>query len=235
MVELTCDLGEGYSHDKELMKYLDTCSIACGGHIGDRVTVEESINLALDANVKVGAHPSFPDRLNFGRSPMELSDQYVQDSLKTQLDLFFDVAASKNAKVYHIKPHGALYNQVYHDAADLEVFCEIISGYPFEYLYVLAGRGTSDILASLNVKTEAFADRRYNPDLSLRSRSEKDSLIASVDMLHNHLENLVKFGRVEVAPAEYRSLNFDTLCLHGDGAKVLKFAAIAHNFLNKPT
>ena len=112
VIDINCDLGEGIDNEHLLMPYISSCNIACGGHFGNEQTIDKTIQLAIANQVKIGAHPSFPDKENFGRKIMEISDKELEKSLQSQLELFCNRLQKATAKLHHIKPHGALYNLI---------------------------------------------------------------------------------------------------------------------------
>ena len=125
-IDINCDVGEGIENEHLLMPYISSCNIACGGHFGDQFTIDKTIQLAIDNNVKIGAHPSFPDKENFGRKIMDISDVELQESLILQMQLFKKRAALKNAIIHHVKPHGELYNLIAVDQEKAILFVNAI-------------------------------------------------------------------------------------------------------------
>ena len=110
-IDINCDLGEGMGTDAEIMPYISSCNIACGGHAGDKNTMREVSALALSHAVKIGAHPSFPDKENFGRKELEITDKLLAESLISQVQGLKEIVEYAGGKLHHIKPHGALYNK----------------------------------------------------------------------------------------------------------------------------
>ncbi|MCA1590848.1 MAG: LamB/YcsF family protein, partial [Acidobacteria bacterium] len=111
IIDLNCDMGEGFANDAELMRYISSANVACGFHAGDRQTMQWTIELAIKFNVAVGAHPGYPDRENFGRRPITMSPNEVFDITLEQIRSIREICKSLDCKLNHVKPHGALYNQ----------------------------------------------------------------------------------------------------------------------------
>ena len=111
-IDINCDVGEGLNNEHLLMPYITSCNIACGGHFGDKNTIDETIEIATQNNVLIGAHPSFPDTENFGRKLINISDHAFKESIQNQLNLFMNRLSFFDIKLHHIKPHGALYNAI---------------------------------------------------------------------------------------------------------------------------
>lgn len=125
-IDINCDLGEGVVNEHLLMQYISSCNIACGGHFGNEKTIDETIRLAIENKVKIGAHPSFPDTKNFGRKVMDISNSELRESLVEQLQLFKQRAVKQRAQINHVKPHGALYNLVAKDKNAAKVLAGVI-------------------------------------------------------------------------------------------------------------
>lgn len=224
-IDINCDLGEGMGNEKDLMPYISSCNIACGGHAGNESTIFEVLQLAKEHQVKVGAHPSYPDKENFGRKVMDISSEALKKSIKEQLALFVKVADRVDVNINHIKPHGALYNAIAKEQALAEVFLDAILDYATKCtLYVPFG----SVIASLavnqgfKVKYEAFADRNYNEDLSLVSRENDNAVITEPQEVVKHLLQMVKKGKVNTISGKLISLKTETFCVHGDTPTALK-------------
>ena len=125
-IDINCDVGEGIDNEAQLMPCISSCNIACNAHAGSVAIIDEVIALAKKHNVKVGAHPSFPDRENFGRKVMQITDEELQESIESQIDLLIERAALQDVKLHHIKPHGALYNLIAKDKKTAIVVIEAI-------------------------------------------------------------------------------------------------------------
>ena len=175
-IDINCDMGEGTGNDAAFMPYISSCSIACGGHFGNAKTIAATLEDAQAAGVKVGAHPSYPDQLNFGRKSPPISLLNLQVALREQLDLFFSLCLHPN----HIKPHGALYNDLFHDLekamAVLAVFSEYAKGMK---LFCSPGSQLAAAAAAegFQVIYEGFGDRTYSPIGNLVVRSQARAVL----------------------------------------------------------
>ena len=167
-IDINCDLGEGVGNEAELLPLIGSCNIACGGHAGDFVSMRETINLAKKNEVKIGAHPSYPDKANFGRQVMSISNKDLKISLQKQLKTFDKALEVENAQLHHIKAHGALYNQTAKDEDLAKFYLDIIKPYrESTYIYVPFGSVIAKLASQKGFKIfyEAFADRNYNSRL----------------------------------------------------------------------
>ncbi len=208
------------------MPYISSCSIACGGHAGSKRTIKKVVDLAIAHNVKIGAHPSFPDRANFGRIILELPLDELQSAIESQIQLVIDVCKSKSVQLHHIKPHGALYNLIAIDRDHSEMMVRAIKRTaPGSILYVPYQSVIGKIAkkAGLKCKIEAFADRNYNSDLTLVSRKLSNALLKDVDGIYNHLSNMIFNNKLRTIDGVEVKMRAETFCFHGDtpGAKSL--------------
>lgn len=212
-------MGEGVGNDASLMPYISSCSIACGGHVGDENSIKETLRLAKQFGVKVGAHPAYPDPEHFGRKSMQLSNEELENSLVEQLTLFLKCCEQTNSPVNHIKPHGALYNDLFHDPSKAEVFVAVMKTlFPQATLYCSPGGliGKEAICSGIHVKREGFMDRTYNEDGTLRSRLLKGAVLTDLKQVGSQVLSIVKEQVVPVFGGEFIPLSVQTLCLHGD-------------------
>ena len=212
-------MGEGVGNDASLMPYISSCSIACGGHVGDENSIKETLRLAKQFGVKVGAHPAYPDPEYFGRKSMQLSNKELEESIIKQLTLFLRCCEQTNSPVNHIKPHGALYNDLFHDAAKVEVFVAVVKALiPEAKLYCSPGSliEKEAIRSGIHVKREGFVDRTYNEDGTLRSRLLKGAVLTDLKQVGLQVLSIVKEQVVPVFGGEFIPLSVQTLCLHGD-------------------
>jgi len=224
-IDLNADLGEGMGNDARLMPYLSSCNIACGGHFGDEESVRNAIRLAKAQGVKIGAHPSFPDKINFGRTTIEITPDELRRSLIEQIGMFLEVAAYESVTVNHIKSHGALYNLAAEDKKTAELICSVINY--FEHgLKIYAPRdsemASAAVRSGIKVVYEAFADRVYNDDLSLVSRSKPNALIIEPRKVFEQVKHLAKSVKVITVNGIEKRLEADTFCLHGDSENAVE-------------
>jgi len=235
-IDLNCDVGEGIENEHLLMSFISSCSIACGGHYGDVQSIDNSIQLAIKHGVKIGAHPSFPDRENFGRKLIQISDAEFQKSIQNQLDVFLERAHFFKVKLHHIKPHGALYNAIAGDENLAKLFVASIQKYMKDvFLYVPYDSVIEKIALqnSINIKYEAFADRNYKEDLTLVSRDRKNALLTDEKEVFNHVVNIVKKQKVQTISLSEKAIKVDTFCIHGDTKNALEIATYLSENLKK--
>ena len=189
-VNLNADLGEGTNIEKLIMPFLSSCSIACGGHTGYTITMSETIQIAVESNVKIGAHPSYPDKDGFGRIPISISNKDLTKSLISQINSLKQILNDFQVNLDHIKPHGALYNlsAKNYDLAMLLIEVMIQNFYDV-FLYVPSGSLIEKLALenSVKIKKEVFLDRNYNSDNSLVSRNNDNAIIKSSKLMFDRL------------------------------------------------
>lgn len=223
-VDINCDVGEGLDNEAVLMAYLSSCNIACTGHAGTIESIDKTIQLAKQNNVKIGAHPSFPDTQNFGRQFIEMPAEDLQKSLEFQINLLVKRAALQSVKLNHIKAHGALYNA---SAVNVEIANTLIKAIKNSvenvFLYVPYNSVIERVAHHHNIKIkyEAFIDRNYNDDLTLVSRNESNALITKPEKAFNHLYRMISEGQVNTVLNKNIRIEADTFCVHGDNEKAL--------------
>ena len=209
MIDISADLGEGAPGEDEIWPLITSANVACGGHVGDEESMSYAARRARELGVKLGAHPSYPDRANFGRVSMSIDRDELRASLVAQL-----ASLQKYATLHHEKPHGALYNDAHHDRALGEVIIDSIG----EMAIVCAD--TSQMAAAARARgnrviREAFADRRYETDGSLMSRKLAGSLL-TVDEAAAQAEMLAKEHAVIARDGSRIKIEYDTICIHAD-------------------
>lgn len=228
-IDVNCDVGEGITNEQLLFPYISSCNIACGGHFGDENTIDETIKLAIKHNVLIGAHPSFPDKENFGRKIINIAVEALQKSIQDQLDLFLERLANFNVKLHHIKPHGALYNLIASDEIAAENFIKTIKNYVEEvYLYVPYNSVIAKIALKNNIKIkyEVFLDRNYNDDYTLVSRSAENAIKTDAKEIMNQLYKIISEEKIKVISGKEKFIKADTFCIHGDhpnSPEILKY------------
>ena len=235
-IDINCDVGEGIQNEHLIMPFISSCNIACGGHFGDKNTILKTIELAIEYNVAIGAHPSFVDKKNFGRQFLDLSEAALKQSIEEQLDLFLSCLAIFNQKMHHIKPHGALYNLIAKDRCEAQKFIRIIKKYVKDcFLFVPYNSEIAKVALENNIKIkyEAFADRNYNTDLSLVSRDYENALILSSVEIVRHVLKILKTNRVQTVSGLEKEIKADTLCVHGDTENVIEIISFLKTELKK--
>lgn len=218
-IDINCDMGEGVGNEAQLMPLISSCNIACGGHAGDWNTMMTCVRLAQEHHVKIGAHPSYPDREHFGRRSLGLSPNQLIVSLREQMQQMETVLQACGASLHHIKPHGALYNDLARDPALGAVFLEALDAYKERaVLYVLAGSpfGAQAREAGFSIRAEAFADRAYNTDGSLVSRTLPGAVLHTPEAVLKQVLDMVQRSRVRAVQGGYIPMEADTYCVHGD-------------------
>ena len=227
-------MGEGCGNDAELMNYVSSVNIACGYHAGDQETMKRTVDLALEKGVAIGAHPSYPDRENFGRSDMDLPPAEVYKLVQDQifaLSLFCDKAG---ATLCHVKPHGALYNQSARSPEIAQTIAKAVSD--VNQKLILFGLSGSHSIAEakkigLQTASEVFADRTYQTDGTLTPRSVPNALITDEDTAVTQVMDMIKYSRVRSTEAIMIPIIAETVCIHGDGEHALEFAWLIHHSL----
>lgn len=226
-VDLNADLGEGCDNDQALLQLVSSANIACGFHAGDAQTMLQSVRWALQYGVAIGAHPSFPDRENFGRTAMQLPPETVYAQVVYQLGALAAIARAEGGKMVHVKPHGMLYNQAATDPALADAIARAVHSVdPALKLVGLAGSELIRAGARLGLATsqEVFADRRYQSSGNLVPRSQPDALIESDELALQQTLMMVQQQTVVSREGVAVPVQADTVCLHGDGEHALAFA-----------
>ena len=238
-------MGEGMDTDSAIFPFISSANIACGGHAGDAGTMRQTVALALQHGVAIGAHPSYPDRAGFGRTDileilpvngsghpgtssglLRLED--LADILTHQLEQLQKIADETGARLHHVKPHGALYNRAAKDAAVSGIICRVIKSFdPSLLLYGLSGSEMQRQAKAFGLVfvSEVFADRTYQPDGSLTPRTAPDALIDHPETMVRQVLMMVRECKVRASGGIDVPIAADTICLHGDGDHAVEFAA----------
>ncbi len=227
MIDVNCDLGEGLNNDGELMPYITSCNIACGGHAGDEESMSHVITLAKTHNVKIGAHPSYPDKVNFGRKSLSLGTEEFQASIVQQISILKELASQQVTSIHYIKPHGALYNDLVKNEVLADSFLTAIEPFRTEcQLYVPRESiiYTEAMKRGFNPVCEAFADRNYNDDLSLVSRQQPNAMITDIELVIEHLSAMVHEHQVKTITGKRVPIVASTYCIHSDTANAVDIA-----------
>lgn len=208
-IDLNCDMGEleDAAHEAALMQYITSANIACGGHAGDEAIMERTARLALERGVRIGAHPGYPDRANFGRLEMPLSSGEIAETVFQQIARLEAVVSKLGGRIVHVKPHGALYNVAVRNTEVARAIAGGVAAWdPRVTLFGLAGSAMLEVGRQLGmeVAAEAFADRRYEPDGTLRPRKFADALITDPREAAAQALRFAREGKAQ------------TICVHGD-------------------
>lgn len=223
-IDLNCDMGEipeaiADGTQEALMRSITSANVACGGHAGDEQTMRATIQEALRAGVAIGAHPGYPDRENFGRLELKMAPKEVAESVFQQVRALAQVAESCGAPVVHVKPHGALYNQAVRNRELASAIAEGVVRWRRDVVLVgLAGSPMLEVFrgAGFTVAAEAFADRRYEPDGTLRSRKFEDALIRDPKEAARQALGMVEREVVTASDGSEVVVAAQTICIHGD-------------------
>jgi UPF0271 protein len=232
-IDLNCDMGElpeaiADGTQESLMASLTSVNIACGGHAGDEQTMETTVEQALRWKLAIGAHPGYPDRANFGRLELKLPAKEIADSVYEQVRALAEVAARCGARLAHVKPHGALYNQAVRSRERAEAIAEGVARWSGDVVLVgLAGSPMLDVFreGGFAVAAEAFADRRYEPDGTLRSRKFEDALIRDPAEAGRQALSIVERSTVIASDGSEVVVDAQTICIHGDTPGAPEIAA----------
>jgi UPF0271 protein len=233
VIDLSADLGEGSPGEEEIWPLISSANVACGGHVGDRESMSYAVRRARELRVRLGAHPSYPDRANFGRKSMAMAPAALRASLVEQITALREVAAREGVSVHHVKPHGALYNDAHHDSALAAVIVEALRHVDRALAIVVSDTSqmaSAARAAGTPVIREAFADRRYNADASLVSRKEAGSLL-SIEEAADQAESLVRRRAVTARDGSRVAIAFDTICIHADMDQALERLRAVHQRL----
>jgi UPF0271 protein len=209
MIDLNCDMGEleDAAHEAALMQYITSANIACGGHAGDEATMERTTRLALERGVHIGAHPGYPDRANFGRIEMALTSDQIIETIYQQIVRLEAVVRRLGGEIVHVKPHGAIYNVAVRNADVARAIGNGVARWNQQVpIFGLAASPMLDVWRGMGLTAlgEAFADRRYEPDGTLRNRKFADALITDPQQAAAQAVRLAGEGRAQ------------TICVHGD-------------------
>ncbi len=223
-IDLNCDMGElpeaiADGTQESLMPFLTSVNVACGGHAGDEGTMMATIEQALRWKLAVGAHPSYHDRAHFGRRELQVSPLAITDSIFEQVRTLDRVAENCGVQLVHVKPHGALYNQAARERPLAEAIAAGVARWDRDLILVgLAGTPALDVYreAGFAVVAEAFADRRYEPDGSLRSREHPDALIHDPAEAGRQALSIAESGKVIACDGSSVAIDAQTICIHGD-------------------
>lgn len=231
-IDLNCDLGErddaaGIAQDIALLELVTSANIACGGHAGNEQSMVRTVTAAIERGVALGAHPGYPDRKNFGRAPCTMSLQELEDSIAALVDAFLRIIDRCGGKLSHVKTHGALYHAAMRQREIAEVVARAIAriGVPV----ILVGQAAAPALdvwraMGWRVASEAFADRRYEADGSLRDRREADALMDDPQQAAAQAVRIAQGRGALTAAREIVPLQADTLCLHSDTPNAIDIA-----------
>ncbi|UBM58483.1 LamB/YcsF family protein [Marinilongibacter aquaticus] len=231
-LDLNCDMGENpqswfEGEDKQLLDCINSINISCGFHAGDPVLIKDTLRLAAEKKLRIGAHPGFDDRANFGRKAWPLTPDTLFDLLKKQLTPFVRWAEEAGATLHHIKAHGALYNMLSVNDELAEAYCRFVqSAYPNWIVYCLPKSSTAKWAERLGLQywSEAFADRSYQSNGQLTARNLPNALLTTPETAIEQVRQIAEKGTLRTVDGEEIEMNADTVCVHGDGQYALAIA-----------
>ena len=236
-MDLNCDMGESFGRytvgdDAAVMPFITSVNIACGLHAGDPTVMRTTIRLAKEHGVIIGAHPGWPDLQGFGRREMKFTPDEAEAYILYQIGALAAFTRREGVELRHVKAHGALYNQAVKDRALADVIARAVKSFDKDLILVgLAGSAMikAGMGIGLRVANEAFPDRGYNPDGTLKSRKQTGSLVAEPEDVAAHAVALARDG-IDFAG---KRVQVDTLCLHGDNAHAAQNAEMVREALEK--
>jgi UPF0271 protein len=226
VVDLNSDLGEGAGHDEEILDLVSSANIACGFHAGDPASIFATIRAALERGVSLGAHPSFPDRENFGRTEMTMPPAEVYSSVAYQIGAFRALALAAGGRMNHVKAHGALYNLAARDRALADVIANAVLAVDPKLILFAPSESQLDYAATelgLGTASEVFADRNYLADGSLVPRSESDAFVHDPVEAAERVIRILAEGKVRAVDGTDVSVLATTVCVHGDNPQAVVF------------
>ena len=240
-IDINSDLGE-FRNEKQLtnelniLNYISSCSIACGGHVGDVNSIKTIIEACKKHSIAIGPHPSYPDKEGFGRRMIDIESKDLENSIRDQINLFLKVADSLSMPVRHVKLHGRLYNEVSKSEVLSSLFINLIDSFKRDLSVIgpaksLLGQMLED--KDIPFIPEAFIDRTYKEDLTLVDRSEEGSVLISVEEQINQARSIVCDEKIMSNNNKILNLKAETLCIHGDSPNSLEVAEALTNMLKK--
>jgi len=231
-IDLNCDMGESFGawemgNDAALMDYVSSVNIACGFHAGDASVMRKTVETAIEKNLKIGAHPSFPDLQGFGRREIKMSVREIFDIILYQVSALKGICEALGGRLNHVKPHGALYNKAANDPKIAGAIAEAVKAIDDNLIfYGLSGSFLISEAEEIGLKTasEVFADRTYQTDGSLTTRNQPNALITENEKAVGQVLQMIQTQTVTTVNGAKISIKAETVCIHGDGEHALEFA-----------
>ncbi|WP_368505740.1 LamB/YcsF family protein [Alkalihalophilus sp. As8PL] len=231
-VDLNCDLGESFGaykigQDELILDHISSANVACGYHAGDHNVMAETVKMAKEKKVSIGAHPGFQDLMGFGRRAIQTTPEDIYHFIIYQISALKGFCHLHDVPMKHVKPHGALFNMAAKDPVIAEAIAKAV--YDTDPSLVLFGLSGSELTKQgeklgLDVANEVFADRTYQPDGSLTPRTQTNALIHDTNKAVEQVLQMVQTGTVTAVDGSTISIKADTVCIHGDGENALAFA-----------
>ena len=232
-INLNADLGESFGpwvmgNDSEMLRLVGSANVACGFHGGDPLVMGQTLRLAKECGVSVGAHPSYPDLQGFGRRRMAMAPAELQAAILYQIAALDGMARVEGLRVSHVKPHGALNNAACEDRALADTVAQAIRAYDPSMILLapaLSQLCAAGAAAGLPVVEEIFADRAYLDDGQLVPRSRPDAMIHGAEASHAHVRRMLEEGAIVSVTGKRLPCRIGSICVHGDGAEAVSTAA----------
>lgn len=230
-IDLNSDLGESFGAyklgmDSQIIPLVSSANVACGFHAGDSCVMAKTVQLCLDAGSAIGAHPGYPDLVGFGRRNMAVSPADCQAMVTYQLGALDAFCKAKGLRLQHVKPHGAMYNMAAKDPQLAKAICQAIRDFD-EELILLALSGSEMITQAqemgLRYAAEVFADRAYEEDGTLVSRTKPGAMIEDEELAVSRVITMIKEHKVTAVNGKEIAITPDSVCVHGDSEKALTF------------
>jgi len=231
-ININCDLGESSKfhstkNDPLLLKIVNSANIACGYHAGDKETMEKTIEFSKKNKVSVGAHPSFRDKENFGRKRLNLSLKEVANLITEQINIISDIANSKEMKVTHVKPHGALNNMACENYELAKIIAKTVKKANKDLIFLVPTGSEMEKVGNkmgMKIATEIFADRNYGDNGNLISRTKENAMITDPKIAEQHVIKMVQNQAINCYSGKQIACKIDSVCVHGDGKSAVNTA-----------
>ena len=238
-IDINCDVGEStgkqiIGNDQILIPLVTSANIACGAHGGDRQHVTKAVEIAVQHGVRIGAHPSYPDRENFGRQAMDLSPEQLARTLLEQLEFLAEIVDQHGTSIKYVKPHGALYHRCNTDMSVAQVVVETVQAFDRSFL-IMGQSGTEFEKAcgstGIHFIREAFADRRYLESGHLMERSQPEAVIIDPTIAASQAVSIALYNKVAINSNQKTEVIGDSICFHGDNPNAAEILRIAREKL----
>jgi len=247
-ININCDLGENSKlhsteNDPLLLNIVNSANIACGYHAGDKATMQQTIEISKKNKVSIGAHPSFNDKENFGRKRLILSSKEITNLIIDQINILSEIAYENETRVTHVKPHGALNNMACEDYELAKTISEAIIQVNKDLIFLVPTGSQMEKVGKklgMRIATEIFADRNYEDDGNLVSRSKKNAMILDPEVSKKHVVKMIENQSLNCYSGKQIPCEIDSICVHGDGksavstAKKIKEGLIKSGITLKP-
>lgn len=240
-IDFNCDMGESFGswnmgNDTQIVPYITSINAACGFHASDPMVMNRTVRLAWEAGVQIGAHPGFHDLTGFGRRQISTTPEEAYTDTLYQIGALHAFVKAHGMTLQHVKPHGAIYNMAAKDKALAQAICQAVRDFDPSLIVLALPAGELYKTAQemgLRAAAEVFADRAYNEDGTLVSRSMAGSMITDTETAVSRVVRMVKEGKVTAITGKDIDIRADSVCIHGDGAHAVEFAKMIRERLLK--